>query len=145
MEYDINSTKQFPVGLQRLMVLDADIEVFCDLRKLWQHFQHFSSTQVKIFIDSIPTTPCVTLRCWEWVWTSPLITSQYRQSTKKPTLRHTSENQEISVRWVKTSKLHNLENNLQGVNTGVALYSLAGMRASEEYQRQVNQDFFWVG
>ena len=55
-EYNINSKIQFPVGLQRLMVLDADIEVYCDLRKLWQHFQHFSSTQVEIFKNSIPTT-----------------------------------------------------------------------------------------
>merc|ERR550517_423233 len=46
---------EFPVGLQRLMVLDVDIEVYCDLRKLWQHFQYFSSTQVKIFKNSIPT------------------------------------------------------------------------------------------
>ena len=34
---------------------------------------------------------------------------------------------------------------LQGVNTGVALYSLAGMRASEEYQRQVNEESGWKG
>ena len=38
------------MGLRRLMVLDADLEVYCDLRKLWQHFQHFSSTQVQINI-----------------------------------------------------------------------------------------------
>ena len=53
----INPKIQFPEGLHRLMVLDVDIEVFCDLRKLWQHFKHFSATQVEIYayLYVIPT------------------------------------------------------------------------------------------
>ena len=31
------------MGLDQLMVLDVDIEVYCDLRMLWQHFHHFSA------------------------------------------------------------------------------------------------------
>jgi len=95
---------EFPEGLQRLMVLDADIEVYCDLRKLWQHFRHFSSTQVLgVGLDQSPHYFS--------------ISGKYRKA-----------NPETSI-----GKPGDLS---QGVNTGVALYSLAGMRASEEYQRQ---------
>jgi len=99
---------EFPAGLHRLMVLDVDIEVFCDLRKLWQHFKHFSATQVLgVGLDQTPHYF--------------KISGKYREANPGTNIG-------------KPGDL------TQGVNTGVALYSLAGMRASEEYQRQATAE-----
>jgi len=95
---------EFPVGLSRLMVLDVDIEVLCDLRKLWQHFQHFSPTQVMgVGLDQSPHYFS--------------ISSKYREANPETNIGQAGDL-------------------TQGVNTGVALYSLAAMRASKEFKQQ---------
>ena len=40
----------FPAGLTKLLVLDADLEVKCDLRKVWRHFAFFSESQVMMMM-----------------------------------------------------------------------------------------------
>ena len=61
------------------------------------------------------------------------ISSKYREANPETSIGKAGDLSQVG-------QLCAFKNILQGVNTGVALYSLAGMRASEEYKRQVNKE-----
>ena len=64
------------------------------------------------------------------------ISGKYREANPETNIGKPGGLSQVSQASLTSSKKYQ-----QGVNTGVALYSLAGMRASEEYQRQVDKEF----
>ena len=73
------------------------------------------------------------------------ISAKYREANPETHIGKPGDLSQVGLLHSSHPQKHCRILHLQGVNTGVALYSLAGMRASEEYQRQVNEEFCWVG